>query len=61
MAAKKIPGDFGVVALSLEARKQGTSYGKLVAATTLEEREIIVERWRERLYGRYGDGRRRRR
>ena len=52
MARKKIPGDFGVIALSLEARKRGTSYGKLVAATTLEEREVIVEQWQKRLYGR---------
>ena len=47
---KRIPGDFGVIALSLEAQERGTSYGKLVAATTLEEREKIVEKWKKRLY-----------
>ena len=46
---KILPADFGSTALSLEASKRGTSYGKLVAATTLEEREKIVEEWRKRL------------
>lgn len=48
---KKIPGDFGTIALSLEAQERGTSYGKLVADTTLEQREKIVEYWKARLYG----------
>lgn len=47
-----LPEDFAVVALSLEALERGTSYGKLVAATTLEERETLIEAWKERLYGR---------
>ena len=48
---KRIPGDFAVVALSLEAQERRTSYGKLVAATSLEEREKIVDKWKKRLYG----------
>lgn len=48
---KVIPGDFGVIALSLEAQVRRTSYGKLVAATSLEEREKIVDKWKKRLYG----------
>ena len=47
-----LPEDFAVVALSLEASERGTSYGKLVAATTLEERETLIEAWKERLCGR---------
>lgn len=47
-----LPEDFAVVALSLEASERGTSYGKLVAATTLEEREELTQAWKERLYGR---------
>lgn len=47
---KVIPGDFAVIALSLEAQERRTSYGKLVAATTFEEREKIVDKWRKRLY-----------
>lgn len=49
---KKPPADFGVIALSLEAQMRRTSYGKLVGATTPEQREEIVEKWRRRLYGR---------
>ena len=48
---KRIPGDFGVIALSLEEQERRTSYGKLVAASSLEEREKIVEKWKLRLYG----------
>lgn len=47
----RLPEDFGVIALSLEAQERGTSYGKLVAATTEEEREELVQAWKERLYG----------
>lgn len=46
-----VPADFAVVALSLEARLRGTSYGKLVAATTEEERELITQKWKRKLYG----------
>lgn len=54
---KRIPGDFGVIALSLEAQERRTSYGKLVAASSLEEREKIVEKWKRRLYGGQKGGR----
>ena len=47
-----LPEDFAVIALSLEAQERDTSYGKLVAATTLEEREELTQAWKERLYGR---------
>ena len=53
-AQKKPPADFTVIALSIEAQLRGTSYGKLVAATTLEQREEIVEKWLRRLYGKQG-------
>lgn len=50
---RKIPEGFAIIALSTEAVKRGTSYGKLVAATTREERRKIVARyekkWLERL------------
>ena len=52
-----LPEDFAVVALSLEALERGTSYGKLVAATTLEEREELTEAWKARLYGQKRRGR----
>lgn len=54
---KRIPGDFGVIAMSLEAQERRTSYGKLVAASSLEEREKIVEKWKRRLYGGHKGGR----
>lgn len=56
---RRMPGDFAVVALSLEADQRGTSYGKLVAATTEEEREQITEKWKRLLYEKEGLGRRR--
>ena len=34
-------------ALAAEARRRGTSYGKLVADTTEEERHEITRRWQE--------------
>lgn len=55
MAARKdLPADYAVDALALEAyrlEKQNArpySYGKLVADTTLEEREKIAEEYRSR-------------
>lgn len=37
-----------LVALAAEARRQGMSYGQLMAATTLYERQKIVDRYRPR-------------
>lgn len=49
---KELPADFRVIALAKEAeeiRQNGCpqyTYGKLVADTTLEERDAIEEKWR---------------
>lgn len=51
---KKLPEDYGIDALALEAERRGKamgrpySYGKLVADTTKEEREEILRAYRER-------------
>lgn len=36
-------------ALAAEARRRGTSYGRLVANTTEEEQREITRRWQEEL------------
>ena len=43
---KKLPADYAIDACSIEADGRGTSYGKLVAATTREEREKLAEEYR---------------
>ena len=48
MARNKLPADFALTALSDEALRRHTTYGKLVAAITSEERERIVEAYRQR-------------
>lgn len=48
---RKIPGDFAVIALSLEAQQRKTSYGKLYPRLSAEEREQIVEKWKKKIYG----------
>lgn len=48
MAVDKLPADFGVNALSDEALRRGTSYGKLVARLQPGEREEILEKYRAR-------------
>ena len=44
MSRRKLPEGFAIIALSTEAAKRGTSYGKLVAAITPEESKQIIER-----------------
>lgn len=50
--AKKLPEDYAIDALALEAERRSRelgypySYGKLVADTTPEQREEIAERYR---------------
>lgn len=44
--SKKLPADYAIDAYSIEADGRGTSYGKLVAATTREEREKLAEEYR---------------
>ena len=50
---KKLPEDYGIDALALEAERRGKemgrpySYGQLVADTTKEEREEILRAYRE--------------
>lgn len=51
MARDKLPADFALNALSDEAIRRHTTYGKLVAAITPEERERIVEEYRQRHTG----------
>lgn len=52
MKRKEFPADFRVIALAREAEqlrlsgRAGYSYGKLVADTTVEERDTIEEKWR---------------
>ena len=48
MRRRKLPEGFAIIALSTEAAKRGTSYGKLVAATTREERKKIIERYKKK-------------
>lgn len=44
---QKLPADFALLALTAECeRRGGISYGQLVAHTTLQEREQIVEGYR---------------
>lgn len=47
---RKMPKDFAVDALAIAAVKQHTSYGRLVAATTREQRADIAERYRANYY-----------
>lgn len=57
MAGKKLPEDYRLDALACEAlrrsRKLGRpySYGKLVAETTMAERDRIVEEYEDRKKG----------
>lgn len=37
-----------LIALAVEARQRGVTYGRLVAATTEDERQRIVERYLKR-------------
>ena len=39
--------DVELIALTVEARRRGMTYGKLVEATTREERKKIVNRFRK--------------
>lgn len=48
MAENKLPADYGSNALSDEALRRGTSYGKLVASLKPGEREKILEEYRRR-------------
>ena len=48
MSRRKLPEGFAIIALSTEAAKRGTSYGKLVAAITEEERKKIIERYKKK-------------
>lgn len=48
MSRRKLPEGFAIIALSTEAVKRGTSYGKLVAAITEEERKKIIERYKKK-------------
>lgn len=44
---QNLPADFAILALTAECeRRGGISYGQLVAHTTLQERERIVEEYR---------------
>lgn len=44
---QKLPADFALLALTAECeRRGGISYGKLMAHTTPQERERIVEEYR---------------
>lgn len=38
--------DVELIALTVEARRRGMTYGKLVGATTREERKKIVDKFR---------------
>ena len=45
---KKGPsGEIALIALSVEARKRGLTYGQLVPMLTPDEQEEIVQRYRE--------------
>lgn len=45
---KKGPsGEIALIALSVEARRRGMSYGKLVPTLTPDEQEEIVQRYRD--------------
>ncbi len=46
MSKRKLPADYAVDALAVAAADSHMSYGKLVAATTREERVKIAERYR---------------
>lgn len=48
MSRRKLPEGFAIIALSTEAAKRGTSYGKLVAATSREERKKIIDRYEKK-------------
>ena len=48
MSRRKLPEGFAIIALSTEAAKRGTSYGKLLAAITPEERKKIIERYKKK-------------
>lgn len=55
MAGKKLPGDYAIDALAVEAERRAGilgrpdySYGKLVADTTPEQRERIADDYRAR-------------
>lgn len=46
---RKAIGDrTALMALALEAKRRGTSYGKLVAGTTEKEQEEIVQKYERR-------------
>lgn len=47
-----------LIALALEARKRGTSYGKLVAKTTAREQEKIVRKYKDQVGRKAQQGRR---
>ena len=55
MASKKLPEDYAIDALSLEAERRSKllgrpcSYGQLVADTTLAQRQEIAEAYRKKL------------
>lgn len=61
----KVPADYAVDALSLEASRRASqlgqpySYGRLIADTTREQREEIAENYRVRLARAIRAGRRR--
>ena len=46
---RKAIGDrTALMALALEAKRRGTSYGKLVAGTTEKEQEEIVKKYKKK-------------
>lgn len=61
--SKKLPGDYAIDALSLEAERRAKkmnrpdySYGKLIADTTPEERERIADTYRAEYRRKRGRG-----
>lgn len=52
-AMKKLPADYAIDALAMEADRRRQlghhqySYGKLVAETTYEERQVLAEKYRK--------------
>ena len=52
---KKGPsGEIALIALSVEARRRGMSYGQLVPMLTPDEQEEIVQRYRDEKAARSG-------
>lgn len=46
---KKSRESLALIALAVEARRRGVTYGQMVATTTEGERQQIIERYIERL------------